>query len=78
MSYKVPVVHKFEWQRAVKTIMSSPPASPIKGDRYIVGSLGTDEWSGHDDQLAEYDGALWEFIVPFEGMIIYVSNYDTY
>lgn len=72
MTFKVPVISKYEWQRAAKSILSSPPISPLKGDRYIVGNSPTNEWINQADKIAEYDNG-WEFTNPFPGMITFIS-----
>jgi len=55
MTFKVPVISKYEWQRAAKSILSSPPVTPLKGDRYIVGMNPTNDWIDQADKIAEYD-----------------------
>lgn len=41
--------------------LTSPPGSPSDGDRYIVGDSATDEWAGHDGQIALYMVNAWAF-----------------
>lgn len=72
--YKVPELSKFEWQKAVQSILSTPPLSPSKGDRYLIGSPATDTWENMDGYIAEYDDSDWEFISPFNGMFIQVLD----
>jgi hypothetical protein len=74
MSFKVPVISKYEWQRAAKSILSSPPVIPIKGDRYIIGSNPINSWVGYENYISEYNGTIWEFTTPFPGMIVYISG----
>jgi len=75
MSFKVPVISKYEWQRAAKSILSSPPAiTPLKGDRYIVGNNPSGIWSNQQNKIAEYNISDWEFTNPFPGMMIYISS----
>ena len=73
--YKVPELSTYEFQKSVQSILSTPPLSPSKGDRYIIGSGATGVWSGKTNQIAEYDSS-WEYIVPFQGMISYIITYD--
>lgn len=54
--------------------LSTPPASPSTGDRYIVAAGGTGAWSGHDDEIAEWSGAAWTFTVPTTGMTTWVVD----
>jgi Protein of unknown function (DUF2793) len=48
---------------AVKSrTVSSPPGSPLLGDVYLVPSSGASgAWSGHGDELAQWDGLAWLF-----------------
>jgi len=75
--YKVPELSKYEFQKAVLSILSSPPLSPSRGDRYIVGSGATGVWSDKVNQIAEFDSS-WEYTIPFRGMMVYVVSYDRY
>jgi len=77
MQYRVPIKNKFEWQKAVlDKDLSTPPTSPSVGDRYIVASGATGDWSGHENDIAEWNGSSWEFTSPLEGMITYVKDED--
>jgi len=40
---------------------NTPPASPVTGKKYLVGRAPTDAWTGYADQVAIYDGAVWNF-----------------
>jgi hypothetical protein len=41
---------------------ATPPVSPTLGDVYMVPSAGaTGAWSGHGDELAQWDGTEWLF-----------------
>lgn len=74
-TYLVPVFELFEWQKGVlDKNLSSPPLSPSKGDRYIVGVPATGAWTGQDDNIVFWDGSQWVFIPKFEGMIVYVKS----
>jgi len=72
---RVPVLDKFEWQKSVKDKdLSAPPTSPSIGDRYIVASSATGDWSGHDDEIAQWNGSTWDFTIPLEGMFVFVED----
>jgi len=74
---RVPVLDKFEWQKSVKDKdLSTPPTSPSVGDRYIVASSATGDWSGHDDEIAQWNGSSWDFTEPLEGMFVFVEDED--
>lgn len=44
--------------------LATPPGSPTNGDRYIVGPAATDDWAGHENKIAVYIEAVWEFHIP--------------
>ncbi len=73
--YKIPELSTYEWQKAVQSILSTPPLSPSKGNRYIVGPSPTGVWEGKTNQIAEYDSS-WDFVIPSTGMMAYVIAYD--
>ena len=73
--YKVPVRDYFEWQtKVLDKDLGTPPVSPTKGDRYILPSGSTGAWSGHDTEIAEYNGSSWDFIVPFTFFTAWVED----
>ncbi len=53
---------------ARQVLVNAPPASPVEGDLYVVGTAGSGAWSGHSENVAIYYNAAWLFFVPFEGM----------
>jgi hypothetical protein len=73
MTFKVPIISKFEWQRAVKSILSSPPDITLKGDRYIVGKNPSNAWVDQTDKIAEYINNEWEYTFPFPGMMVFIN-----
>jgi hypothetical protein len=46
---------------------TSPPASPSEGDRHIVATGATGEWSGRDQSVAVYADGGWLFDAPKAG-----------
>jgi hypothetical protein len=44
--------------------ITTPPVGPSVGDRYVVQPSGLGAWVGHDNEVAEWDGAVWTFYVP--------------
>lgn len=48
---------------AVKSrTLATPPGSPATGDTYLIPSSGASgAWSGHADQLTQWDGTAWLF-----------------
>jgi hypothetical protein len=51
-----------------KAILDAPPASPVVGDLYIVGSSPTGDFSGQAGKLAQYLTGGWVFYTPFQWM----------
>lgn len=47
--------------RVVSVGENAPPASPVEGDRYIVGTTPTGAWVGEADRLARYLDGAWDF-----------------
>ncbi|NDF11895.1 MAG: DUF2793 domain-containing protein [Proteobacteria bacterium] len=55
--------------------LSIPPGSPAAGDVYIIASSPTGAWSGKAKQVAYFD-QVWRFILPNEGMTLWVNDED--
>jgi len=73
--YRVPVLENHEFQpKVLDKDLSTPPGSPVKGDRYIVKATGTGLWATHDKSIAWYDGSAWKFDVPLKGTILIVDD----
>lgn len=53
---------------------ATPPAVPVVGRCYIVASSPTGAWAGQAQQLAAFTSGGWRFIVPFEGMSVFVRG----
>jgi hypothetical protein len=41
---------------------NTPPAGPVEGDVYIVGTLPTGAWTGRANALAGWFGGAWLFV----------------
>lgn len=54
--------------------LTAPPGSPSDGDRYIVGPSATDDWAGHDDEIAAWQDGVWEFYAPGVGWRAWVED----
>ena len=73
---RIEKVMKPIFQESVKDKdLSEPPISPSKGDRYLIifGALGT-LWSGHNNEIAQYNGATWDFYEPKKSWITRVED----
>lgn len=53
--------------------LSTPPASPVDGDIYIVGAAPTGAWSGQAGAVAAYYGG-WNFKTPKAGWRAFARN----
>jgi hypothetical protein len=54
--------------------LSSPPASPAEGDRYLVKAPGAGAFAGKDNQVAHYLDGSWSFHPPATGWTCYVED----
>lgn len=61
----------------VSEITNAPPGSPTIGDLVIVGTSGTGDFSGKDNQLAQYLTGGWVFYTPFKWMDAVVEDIDS-
>jgi hypothetical protein len=50
---------------------NAPPAAPVEGDCWLVGSAATGQWTGHDGELACLQAGNWLFASPCSGMTVY-------
>ena len=67
--------HNIEPQASVKNrTTTTPPSSPTAGDRYIIPSGATGDWSSHVNSIVEYDGATWQYYTPAVGWTCYVDD----
>lgn len=76
--YRVPSLPHFHWQKTVITkTLSTPPSSPLGGDRYIISSSPTDDWTGHENSIATWNGTVWLIDLPEEGWFVHINDIDT-
>lgn len=54
--------------------LTTPPGSPTDGDRYIVGTSSTGDWSGEDGNIAVYESTAWVFYTPSDGWTCWVED----
>lgn len=54
--------------------LTTPPASPTDGDRYIVATGATGAWAGKDGQIAVWIAGAWEFHAPKVGWLCYIED----
>lgn len=61
-------------QLSVLDILDTPPGSPVLGDRYIVDATATGDWVDHEDDIAVFNGTIWQFVTPLTGWRAYVES----
>lgn len=54
--------------------LASPPASPVEGDRYIVGAAATGDWAGQEEKVAVFRDAGWLCLSPRVGWVAFVAD----
>lgn len=60
---------------AIDKDLSTPPGSPATGDVYIVGAAATGDWAAQENNIAYFE-QVWRFVVPNEGMLLWVNDED--
>ena len=69
-----------DWQDSVlDKDLDTPPGSPAVGARYLVSwpaAAATGTWTGHDNELAEWNGSAWVFTPVSEGMAMWIEDED--
>jgi hypothetical protein len=63
-----------EWLDSVIDILLTPPGTPTTGDRYLINGTGTGAWAGQDFDVAEWNGASWDFTTPTTGTYVSVDD----
>ena len=54
--------------------LTTPPASPGDGDRYIVAVSATGAWAGHEGEIAAWQDNAWMFYAPQQGWLAWVAD----
>ncbi len=54
--------------------VTTPPETPLVGDRYLVGQAATGVWANHDTEVAVYTESGWLFYPPAPGWVVYLRN----
>lgn len=62
---------------AIDKDIATPPVSPASGDVYIIAASHTGAWAGKAGQITYYNSG-WKFIVPKEGLRLWVKDEDVY
>lgn len=58
---------------AVISQTNTPPGSPASGDRYLVSTAPTGVWIGKNNQIAEWNGASYDYTVPVTNNTVYIT-----
>lgn len=56
--------------------LTTPPATPADGDRYIVAATATGAWVGRENQIAAWQDGAWAFFEAREGWLCWVADED--
>jgi hypothetical protein len=54
--------------------LTTPPVTPVDGDRYIVAASPTAAWAGQANNIAAFQDAAWLFYPPKEGWITWIAD----
>lgn len=60
----------------VLSILSTPPGSPSVDDAHLIGDAPTGAWSANENDIANYNGATWDFTTPAAGDQAYDAGTD--
>ena len=76
------IPYTFRRQSVKDRDLTAPPGTPSEGDRYIVATGGSGDWSGHDLEIAEWhaagaSAAAWLFEDPWRGYTIWIEDEET-
>lgn len=61
----------------VINLLNTPPASPVIGDRYRIGTTPTGVWIGQNNNIAEWNGSTWIYTVPVLDNLVYQTTTAT-
>ena len=61
------------WDTPVNSSTITDPSSitPNQWDKFIIPPNAVGDWTGHDNEIAQWDGSTWQFYVPFESLTLY-------
>lgn len=54
--------------------LTTPPAEPAEGDRYIVAAPASEAWEGKEGEIAAFQDGAWSFLVPRMGWRAWVGD----
>ena len=53
--------------------LNTPPATPIDGQRWLIGPAPTGEWAGQAGLIAFRNAGLWQFLTPRKGWAAWIE-----
>lgn len=56
--------------------LTTPPVSPVAGDRHIVAAAATGAWAGQVGRIALFEDGLWQFFAPLAGWRAWIAAED--
>ncbi len=59
---------------ALDRTLTSAPASPANGARYIVAAGATGVWAGHANSIAAFQDGAWAFMAPQTGWVVWAAS----
>jgi hypothetical protein len=57
--------------------LTTPPATPLEGEAWIIPAGATGAWSGHNDEIAAFQSGAWAFLDPASGWQVYDRSDST-
>lgn len=58
----------------VSRAVADPPASSQEGDRYLVASPATGDWTGKENAIAAFQDGIWQFHTPKAGWRVWIGD----
>lgn len=58
---------RLPWIPIISMSLTTPPASPVVGDTYLIATPATGAWTAQEGKIAEYTIAGWAIITPPNG-----------
>jgi len=68
------LVSGLRWVSPVLARTTTPPGSPVSGDRYIVIATADGAFAGYEDFIAQYNGASWDFVTSTTNTTAFVTG----
>jgi hypothetical protein len=57
--------------------LAIPPNSPVPGSCYIIAASPSGAWAGKAQCLAVFTSGGWRFVMPADGLTVYVRSTGT-